>query len=497
MSFSVRGLPEYHKGMLIVGLQPSMGRFWPGADPGVIAASFDTPAISAMVGLSRRGMIKRVIPLSSASPGDGLVPVLASSAATIADSEARYGGGGARVAAALGATASQKRSKDANAGVCIVELDSEGDEHRLRDELANDPDVTFAARVPVRYASVRRPRRSKVTGATPTAIPPAGDMWNLARIGWSEARGLPDFKDATKIKVAVLDTGIDEQHPDLVGRIAGYVHTYAGVSAPSGPEDVIGHGTHVAGTICANFDNVFGVRGIASCALLAWKIFDDEPDLLRVLLGPDEYVYYVDPVMYRRALSECLDAKVDVVNLSIGGPGEPDPQERQLFDLLVADGVTVVAAMGNERSLGSPISYPAAIPGVIGVGATTINDRVADFSNRGGHISIAAPGVGIWSTLPTYPGQTGFVAATRPDGTSIPGAPKSRDTNYASWQGTSMASPHVAAAAALVLANKGRMPGGDVRTALMNSADPVPGMGGAAFHPDYGAGRLNLVKLLG
>lgn len=230
--------------------------------------------------------------------------------------------------------------------------------------------------------------------------------------------------------------------------------------------------------------------------MLVWKIFDDTPDLVRALPGLEEFVYFVDPIMYRRALSECIEAEVDVLNLSIGGPQEPDPQERQLFNLLLAQGTTIVAAMGNERLSGSPTSYPAAIPGVIAVGATTVNDRVATFSNKGSHISLAAPGVGIWSTVPTYAGQLGFDAIPGPDGTPVAGAPRSRDTDYTSWQGTSMATPHVTAAAALLLSRRGPMRGEEVRAALMAAADVVPGMNGLAFHQDYGAGRLNLVKLL-
>jgi len=68
--------------------------------------------------------------------------------------------------------------------------------------------------------------------------------------------------------------------------------------------------------------------------------------------------------------------------------------------------------------------------------------------------------------------------------------------NYAALRGTSMASPHVAGAVALLLANKGNMSPAEVRTRLMQTADKVPGMGGLNFHPDYGAGRLNLLRLL-
>src|SRR5262249_11522162 len=152
----------------------------------------------------------------------------------------------------------------------------------------------------------------------------------------------------------------------------------------------------------------------------------------------------------------------------------------------------VIAAMGNERRQGSPTSYPAAIPGVIAVGATSLDDTVANFSNRGNHISLSAPGVAIWSTLPTYPGQLGFEAVPGPAGQPIEGKPMSRETDYAAWDGTSMATPHVTSSTALLLANKGKMSPADARTQLMTSADRVAAMS-ADFDADYGAGRLNLL----
>src|SRR5262249_29705258 len=151
---------------------------------------------------------------------------------------------------------------------------------------------------------------------------------------------------------------------------------------------------------------------------------------------------------YRRALADSLDQGINVINLSIGGPGRPDFQEQTLFDSLLANGTTIVAAMGDERLEGSPTSFPAAIPWVIAVGATSLNDRVANFSNRGNHISVCAPGVAIWSTLPTYPGQFGFEAVIGPNGEPVEGKPQRRDTDYAAWDGTSMATPHVTAAVA-------------------------------------------------
>jgi subtilisin family serine protease len=133
---------------------------------------------------------------------------------------------------------------------------------------------------------------------------------------------------------------------------------------------------------------------------------------------------------------------------------------------------------------------------VIAVGATSLDDSIANFSNRGNHISICAPGVGIWSTLPTTPGQFGFSAIRGADGKPREGKRVKRETNYDSWDGTSMATPHVTAAVALLLAARGKMKPADVRTQLMKSVDRVKGMGNKKFSSDFGAGRLNLLRLL-
>lgn len=479
--FSRGGMPQYHDARLIVkmaaqSLQPLAAIRNAAANPiAAMAATAASKGLEAFSRFERSGRILRAIPLSR---GLGL--------------PARDVGP-ARALATLAASMHAVSSSDSSAGVSMLELSSDGDVDELRSEMAADPNVEFVSRVPVRYLCVRKPtRKPRAAGAGPAAAAPSA-MWNLPKIRWTDARALSGFQEATQVKVAVLDTGIDTDHPDLQGRISNYVYDHPILANASGPKDLIGHGTHVSGTITASIGNQIGINGICTCQLLSWKIFDDEPDYNP---ADDYYYYYVDPTMYQRALADCVEEGVKVVNLSIGGTGAPDPQERTLFDKLLSAGCTVVAAMGNERRNGSPTSYPAAIPGVIAVGATRINDGVATFSNRGSHISLCAPGETIWSTLPSYDGQTGYFPEHLPGGKVVTGAPDSRDTNYAAWDGTSMASPHVAAAAALLLAKSPGLTPAQVRDKLMKTADPVPGMGNQPHHPDYGAGRLNLLSLL-
>lgn len=376
-------------------------------------------------------------------------------------------------------------------GPSFVRVASVDDRDQLLRELEADPLVS-ATRVPIRYLLARKPKRR----AQPSSVTPSNSIkpqWNLAKIRWESALESSKYKSPSAIKVAVLDTGVQEHHPDLKGLIRGYRHSYDGLQVVSSEKDVVGHGTHVAGIIAANAKNNIGISGICKCALYAWKIFDDVP---RYYASVGYFAYFVEPRMYLRALLECFDQKIDVINLSIGGPAPPSPQETAIFSDLIGRGTTVVAAMGNERQYASPISYPAAIPGVIAVGATDILDRVTSFSNRGSHITISAPGDAIWSTLPTYPGQHGFKAdlsgPSPVQGKRIP-----RENDYAAWPGTSMASPHVAAAAAVAKAKLGTK--GDpaaVRDLLTKTAAKVPGMQGAATDPDYGYGRLDMHNLV-
>ncbi len=379
---------------------------------------------------------------------------------------------------------------DPNYGVIIVELENDRDVPAFQSIARSDIGVRFVSRVPIRYLV----QQGTTTNYGALAIPPNNlTLWNHMKIKLADAKARSTYVEPSAIKVAVLDTGVDTNHPDLQGLIARYQWKHPDFPASSSEYDWAGHGTHVAGIISAIDNSGTGISGICQCQLYVWKVFLDIP----VLSGPANiFTYVVDPIMYRRALGECLKLGVDVINLSFGGKAPPDPQEQQLIDdLSMKQGTIIVAAMGNERRFGSPTFFPAAARNVIAVGATSIDDNVASFSSSGAHISLCAPGVAIWSPLPTYDGQVGFRSSGR-FGSKMPGTHIPRDNDYAALDGTSMAAPHVTAATALLLANKGKLAPNAVQQRLEATADRVLGMGGVNRNPNYGAGRLNVFELL-
>jgi len=309
--------------------------------------------------------------------------------------------------------------------------------------------VEYAFVPPVRelFAKRRRPK----AGVDPLA----SRQWSHGAIRLGQARAAAGFKNATNITIAVVDSGIDKTHPDLAATITEYKNFLGGSD-----KDFVGHGTHVAGIIAAIAGNDLGISGVCGGKILALKVLPRD--------GQE-----FDAPAYYRALRYVI-GRAQVLNLSLGG--EKDPAEIDVLDDVIAAGVVVVAAMGNEYDEGNPIEYPAAIPEVCAVGATNELDRRAGFSNTGRHIDLVAPGVGILSTTPTF----------NYDGDG--------EQDFDSWDGTSMATPHVAGAAALLLAKSPGMTPAQVIRKLTSSADRVAGAkkGSAS----YGGGRLNCEKAL-
>jgi hypothetical protein len=311
----------------------------------------------------------------------------------------------------------------------------------------SSPAVAFAERVPARWLS-----------AVETADPRHNRQWGLRAIRWFDA----DVPAAEEVTVAICDTGVDEAHPDLQGVVSSYDHEGATAT------DIVGHGTHVSGIVAARSDDVAGVVGVARCRVAMWKVFPDEPTAGN---------FYVDGTRFLRALNAVASSGAKVLNLSLGGT-QSSQAEQLLFDRLERAGVTVVAAMGNEHDHGNPVEYPAAYNHVLAVGAVAETNRRSPFSNTGAHIGLAAPGSNVLSTLPTA------ASSVRPD------------TRYASWSGTSMATPHVAAAAAIVAGRHPDWMPADTKQHLQARAAKVADMGGKSFTDEFGAGLLDIASLL-
>ncbi len=214
----------------------------------------------------------------------------------------------------------------------------------------------------------------------------------------------PTGNNANPIKVAVIDTGISKDHPDLKNNIKGGVNT---IVSRKGWNDDNGHGSHVAGIIGALNDAV-GVVGVAPLVdLYAVKV-----------LGANGSGYLSDVI---EGLQWSAANGMKVANMSLG----TSSNIQSFHDAIIAArnaGVVLVAAAGNS---GAAVGFPAAYPEVIAVSATDSNNNLASFSSRGPEVDLAAPGVSIYSAY--------------------------KGSGYATLSGTSMASPHVAGSAALVL----------------------------------------------
>jgi thermitase len=288
------------------------------------------------------------------------------------------------------------------------------------------------------------------------------ELYGLEKVGapaaWDLTTGSSD------VVVAVLDTGIAYSHPDLAANVFqnpsdcdgngldddgnGYVDDCHGIDTTNGdsdPQDDNGHGTHVSGTIGAVGDNAEGVVGMNwAVTILACKFLD-----------ADGVGYISDAVECLDYVKSMKDAGLDVVatNNSWGG-GAFSLAMLDAIEAQMESGILFVAAAGNSsgNSDEQPI-LPASyfVPNVISVAATDEDDLRAGFSNYGRHtVHLSAPGVHVLSTLP---------AAT-----------------YGSYNGTSMASPHVAGAAALLRAADPGLDWRGIKNLILTGGDSVPGL---------------------
>lgn len=318
--------------------------------------------------------------------------------------------------------------------------------------------------------------------------PLAAKQWYLASIHafdfWPDQ--LPTL---APVRVAVIDSGLDVDHPEFAGRVA-MTQSFVGGDVT----DREGHGTFVAGIIGASTDNAEGIAGIAFPAQL----------LIAKVVRPDGTI---SPQAEAKGIRWAVDNGARVINLSLGGLRDPrNPSEdtfsrteQDAVEYAYAHGAVLVAAVGNgDQAPKTPwefASYPAALPHVIGVSALAPNGTVPAFSNYDRNLNdLAAPGVGIVSTLPRA------LTATHPtcleQGYSVCGPPEFRSAD-----GTSYAAAEVSAAAALLIAMRPSLTPDQVSWLLERSATDVSPATGCSRcllqrDPYSGWGELNVAAAL-
>jgi thermitase len=327
----------------------------------------------------------------------------------------------------------------------------DGDRSEAIAELRADPDVVWA-----------EPDRRRTLSADPLAEL----EWGLENTGQAPWYGTPDadvdgpeawaISRGAGATVAVVDSGVDLVHPDLADRL---LPGYDWVDGDGTPEDLAGHGTHVAGTVAAA-ENGVGAVGVAPEA----KVIP-----LRVLDATGSG-WSSDVAA---AFDWAGDHAVRVVNASLGSD-YPTWAER-LAIREHPETLYVVAAGNDGLNVDVTPQYPCAYSeaNVLCVGATGFRDQRAWFSNYGATaVDLFAPGVAILSAYPAGLHGSG---------------------GHELMDGTSMAAPHVAGAAALIAAHRPAFTAAQIKAALMESADPRPALAGRARV----AGRLNAAAALG
>ena len=352
----------------------------------------------------------------------------------------------------------------------VLEIDRASDVPATLAALRGDPDVEYAEED--KWVSINVAPNDPYLKSAGTWGQSYDDLWGVKKIGapavWTNTPG-------AGIVVAVVDTGIDYNHPDIRANVwinqkevpgnridddgDGYVDDVQGWNFDAETNSVLddnGHGTHVAGTIAASGNNGIGVIGVAwQAKVMAVKGLDSNGD------GRDSAL--------ARAIIYAAGHGADVINDSWGGVGD----SKTIADAVSYAhqlGAVIVAAAGND-SADARDYHPGGLWNVITVAATDSDDRMAEFSNWGSRVDVAAPGVDILSL--------------RASGTSL-GSPL--NANYTRANGTSMAAPHVSGAAALILAQHPEYSNEDVRQAMRVSSDELAL---DPYDPVHQYGRMN------
>ena len=327
--------------------------------------------------------------------------------------------------------------------------------------LKSDPAVEFAEPDYLVFAdpldvalSQTRANTNTILTTTMPPMPPNDRLydrqWALPKINALAAWAISSGSDVT---IAVLDSGVDVEHPDLAARI---VRGYDFVNDDDNADDDNGHGTHVAGIAAAISNNGIGIAGLAwNANIMPLKILN------RSGIGTVSNLV--------RAICWAVTERADIINMSLSSPFISHTAYTAV-DYAISQGIVLFAAAGNHSQRGNPILYPAAYKRVIAVAATDHDDLQAKFSNTGTYVDIAAPGVDILST-DTRAGQ------------SI----------WAYKSGTSMSSAYAAGLAALILSVDPDLSPDQVKTVIIDS---VVDLGDPGRDVVFGYGRIDVAAAL-
>ena len=356
-----------------------------------------------------------------------------------------------------------ERDQIASTGVVRISVPA-GDETAAIARYSRNPNVLYAEPNFIRTLPAA-PAQSGGSGAPP------GDryfneQWGLHNTGqaflclitdWCLYQGTPDadidapeawgIATGSGVAVAVIDSGVDYTHPDLASQ---YLGGYDFFNGDPDPMDDHGHGTHVAGTIAASMNNLTGspadeegVVGVAPDAVIfAYKVCGSDGSCTDFAI--------------QQAIEASIVAGVRVINMSLGGPEFSQSTYDAVQDAWNA-GLVIIAGAGNDGT--TDRFYPAAYDNVVSVAAFDEDHRRASFSNYGSWVDISAPGSNIMSTY-----RMSACGASNDPG----------DTGCYTWSsGTSMATPHVSGAAAMVWSRLDVTSNAQVVSILLNSADPA------------------------